>query len=344
MSKVVHALLEWVSGGSALTALAQITVAICILVFGILRGYYVGILGANRKRSPERQAYGRLRNSLAAGNLAARLYADQLTRFLDWVDRFFGDVDTAERTLFPRAFGLRTPAPLWTVPAFDRCLLLALIYPIAAIFVVWVASGHVGPAEAALGLRPGLSGWQRALVTTGITLPIILYWRSSRTTGRRSLMWLAAGGMLMLLFVAVVTGTGLGAVAAIVGSAVAVAGVAPIAFAVLTVIVFAAAIMFYAVFVDTIADDRGWYVNLANFALGLSAAAFLASLMLGASIAIALIAFAAAGSVTVSLVVAGVGSGAVIMALLIAVATGILARSVLSGWRSHARGSRARSQ
>jgi hypothetical protein len=27
--------------------------------------------------------------------------------------------------------------PLWTAPAFDRCLLLALIYPIMAIFLIW---------------------------------------------------------------------------------------------------------------------------------------------------------------------------------------------------------------
>jgi hypothetical protein len=34
----------------------------------------------------------------------------------------------ADRTLFPHAFGLKKAAPLWTAPAFDRCLLLALIY------------------------------------------------------------------------------------------------------------------------------------------------------------------------------------------------------------------------
>jgi hypothetical protein len=91
----------------------------------------------------------------------ARLYAEQLTRFLDWVDRFFGDAGMADRTLFPRAFGLRTPAPLWTAPALERCMLLALIYPIATIFIVWAVSGHVGPAESALHLSPRLITWQR---------------------------------------------------------------------------------------------------------------------------------------------------------------------------------------
>jgi hypothetical protein len=49
------------------------------------------------------------------------------------------------RSLFPHAFGLRTPAPLRTAPAFDRCLLLALLYPILTIFLIWAVSGHVGP-------------------------------------------------------------------------------------------------------------------------------------------------------------------------------------------------------
>jgi hypothetical protein len=96
-----------------------------------------------------------LRASLAGGNLAARLYAKWLTKFLDRVERFFGDAGTQGQ----RAFGLKTPAPLWTAPALDRCLLLALLYPIATIVLVWAMFGHVGPAEAALDLKPDVQGW-----------------------------------------------------------------------------------------------------------------------------------------------------------------------------------------
>jgi hypothetical protein len=101
--------------------------------------YYLGVLaqGAQPEGSQERQDYDKLRASLAGGNLAARLYSKWLTAFLDGVERFFGDAGTADRTLFPHAFGLKTPAPLWTAPAFDRCLLLALIYPITTIFLIW---------------------------------------------------------------------------------------------------------------------------------------------------------------------------------------------------------------
>jgi hypothetical protein len=133
----------------------------------------LSILGASAKRrgTPERRAYDAFRAGLGeGGNAAARLYARWLERTLDRVARFFSDSGMGDRTLFPHAFGLRRPAPLWTAPAFDRCLLIALIYPIATVFLFWVASGHVGPAEAALRLESGLPGWRRAVVGVAIAL------------------------------------------------------------------------------------------------------------------------------------------------------------------------------
>ncbi|MGH6863585.1 MAG: hypothetical protein ACRECN_04835, partial [Methylocella sp.] len=90
--------------------------------------------------------------------------AKWLTAFLDGIERFFGDAGMADRTLIPHAFGLRNPAPLWTAPAFDRCLFLALVYPVATIFIVWAVSGHAGPAEMALGLKPNARGGSRAFI------------------------------------------------------------------------------------------------------------------------------------------------------------------------------------
>ena len=151
-----NALLTWLTGGSALAALASVLLTVCALILGLMYRRYLRILGADRRRPAERQTYDALRESLAEGNLAARLYARQLRRFLDGVERFFGDAGMADRTLFPHAFWLKTPAPLWTAPAFELCLLLALIYPTATIFIIWAISGHVGPAELALHLNPGL--------------------------------------------------------------------------------------------------------------------------------------------------------------------------------------------
>jgi hypothetical protein len=181
--------------------------------------YYLGVLaqGAQPEGSLERQDYDKLRASLAGDTLAARLYGKWLTAFLDWIERFFGDVGMADRTLFPQAFGLKKPASLWTAPAFDRCLLLALIYPFATIFVIWAVSGHVGPAERALGLKPDNSGWVRSLwVGATIVLGFIL-WIFARIRGRRPSAWSA---------VAIFVGGGVigaGIIASILAGAVAIA-------------------------------------------------------------------------------------------------------------------------
>jgi hypothetical protein len=175
-----RALLEWLGDGSPLAVLASVLFAACNLILGLMYRRYLLILGANRRVAGERQVYDGLRASLAEGNLAARLYADRLTRFLDWIDRFFGDAGMADRTLFPRAFWLRTSVPLWTVPAFDCCLFLALMYPIATISAIWVIVGDVGPAETALHLKAELVIWQRVGVAAAVGLIALGYWRPSR--------------------------------------------------------------------------------------------------------------------------------------------------------------------
>jgi hypothetical protein len=149
-----------------LRTLVLVVYGLCGFIAPFVFKYYLGVLaqGAKPEGSIERQDYKRLREGLAGDNPAARLYARWLIKFLDWIERFFGDQGMADRTLFPHAFGLAKPAPLWTAAGFDRCLLLAVIYPIAAILLIWTISGHVGPAEAALGLEPEIPFFRRGLV------------------------------------------------------------------------------------------------------------------------------------------------------------------------------------
>ena len=174
IAAIVGWFIGWLPGGatgalgSALNTLLAAAGGVAGLALSLMYKRYLGVLGAvgARKGSPERTAYEALRTSLSGENLASRIYAEWLKKFLDAVDRFFGDAGMADRTLFPRAFGLKTPAPLWTAPAFDRYLLLALVYPLVTIFAIWSLSGHVGPAEAALALTP-LPGWRRGRATGG---------------------------------------------------------------------------------------------------------------------------------------------------------------------------------
>jgi hypothetical protein len=163
-----------------------LVVGLCVAAAPFVFRYYIGVLcqGAQQEGSLERKDYDALRASLTGGNLAARLYAGGLTRFLDAVDRFFGDAGMAGRSAFPHAFGLRTPAPLWTPRAFDRCLFLALVYPIATIFIIWAVSGHAGPAEVVLGLKPNVPGWSRGFAAAVAAFVGFAIWSVFREEGR----------------------------------------------------------------------------------------------------------------------------------------------------------------
>jgi hypothetical protein len=118
ITTVIGAAIAWLSGGAdvtgrPLTVLLAAVGGIGGLAFSLMYKRCLGVLaaGGRPKGSPAREAYERLRASLSGGNLASRLYADWLPKCLDAVDRFLGDAGVADRTLFPRAFGLKTPAP-----------------------------------------------------------------------------------------------------------------------------------------------------------------------------------------------------------------------------------------
>ncbi len=85
--------------GPVQTALFLV-LGLCVAAAPFVFRYYIGVLGqgAQPEGSLERKDYDALRASLAGGNLAARLYAGRLTRFLDAVDRFFGDAGMADRS------------------------------------------------------------------------------------------------------------------------------------------------------------------------------------------------------------------------------------------------------
>jgi hypothetical protein len=230
---VFVSVLTWFAADSttlqpALTKLAGVLGGICALVTCLLYDRNLGVLGASADPadSLEGSAYVRLRKSLSEGGGPATTYSRWLTKFLDAVDHFFGDAEEmigadaenqrkvptlplADRTLFPHAFGLKTPAPLWTAAAFNRCLVLAFIYPIPTIFIIWAISGHVGPAEAALALRPDTPGWERVVIgATFWFLPLASIIHLKAPPGWRFLLFVTAsvlafaGGIIGLLVVA----------------------------------------------------------------------------------------------------------------------------------------------
>jgi hypothetical protein len=196
---------------------------------------YVGVLseGGAEDDSIERQTYCDLRSSLKEGGRPTQIYCYLLTKFLDRVDRFLGDHGQHEAGIFRNAFGIRGPYPLWTAIAFERCLLLAMVYPVVTVLLAWTISGQVGPVERSLGLTASLPSWWRVMLVgfplLSVPSPIALV-----TNYRKGLV---AGGLIGAIALFVVSagtgwagaeigkGTGIGA------SAFAVATTAGIAIA-----------------------------------------------------------------------------------------------------------------
>jgi len=110
--------------------------------------YYKILGGADEPHgSWARDAYDSLRQELTEGGKPAKVYANWLKLALHQVDKFFGDAGRNDRSWFARKLGLEILGPRWTAPAFDKCLLLALVYPILTILIVWIWSGQVGVAK-----------------------------------------------------------------------------------------------------------------------------------------------------------------------------------------------------
>jgi hypothetical protein len=346
MTAAVSELLTWLTAGSAPAALVKVVVAACALVLGLVYRRYRAILGANRSVPAERQAYDALRNSLARGNLAARLYADQLTRFLDWIDRFFGDAGMAERTLFPHAFGLRTPAPLWTAPALDRCLLLALLYPVAAIFVIWAVSGHVGPAEAALRLKPDIAWWQRGLAVAGAILCVVGALRVGTTQSIPSIGLILLGAaatsfagipavVLVLVFALGVPSarvgssnrTGLIGVAGVFAGAITGAAIAIVADATIAVTAAVTSTIGIVVSIYVLRTEVGGVINLLATITALTSGGALAGAAFGG------VAGAVVGSLGDAVAGAGIGAAAFAVTTLVCFEMGSIVKTVYTDER-----------
>lgn len=109
----------------------------------------------------ERILYTQLCRSYAGKGAAHRLYDQAIVKLLDWIAHFFGDSDR-ER-------------PCWTAPAYDRCLLLAVIYPLVSMYLFWLMDeASLGDAQTALGFPEGLAGWRKAVTSFVAVLPLVV--------------------------------------------------------------------------------------------------------------------------------------------------------------------------
>lgn len=216
--------------GWPLTALLVVLLAGYLVAMAALYFHYVAAVegAGGDARGPARRDYLALRGSMRAGGGAAAAYGFWLRRLLAAVDRFFGDAQGPMSARQCRWFGLDTAAPLWSAPAYHRCLLLALAYPLAMVFVGWTLSGHVGQAEEALGFKVASNAWVRGLALASTVALIFSAFRAMTASGLKdSLLWL-------MVWVCAIAGAGAAAIvgAVAVDSVVTVVGAFAGAFAV----------------------------------------------------------------------------------------------------------------
>jgi hypothetical protein len=213
---------------------AAVTWLVGVLICGLLARHYDGQLAgsAEPSGSEKYKTYRALRTGIETGGRATEVYASQLVAFLTWIDAFFGDSKRAEDAVRPvepakwlRKLGFQRVYPMWTVPSYDRCLLLALIYPLAVIFISWVISGEVSKAEQALRLPP-TDFLYRVLAGCGVlTLSFSLY-KAVKASGRPAWVWVARGTTGYLVFgVAFAVAVGTPVAAAVLGLAIAAAAI-----------------------------------------------------------------------------------------------------------------------
>jgi hypothetical protein len=172
--------------GVAVKDLIWVITCVAALAIALVFLWYFETLGGGLEASGNvlRERFDRERARLAGYRAANDGYAQRLKAFLVWIDQFFdGDNEPSSRALI-----LVEPAHVWTAAAYDRCLLLALVYPIVAIFFSWALTGQVGPAESALGLK-GANGWLRAGIAGCVVLLCLSVFKLAHAQRWRKLSW-----------------------------------------------------------------------------------------------------------------------------------------------------------
>ena len=217
-------------------------------ILGVATAYYTLIFnsyGLESATPEQRQKFDSFKAQLEAGGRVAAIYERTLTRALGAVDRFFGDADPAVPTLWPGAFGFTGRKPFWTAPAYDRCLIIALIYPLAMMYVIWGYSGHVGPGEAAIGLPPGIAGWQRLLAIEAILMMLLSFYAMQKAERWYNKIIVFIVTVALAVALPFAAGGALALAVAVIGAA-AVAGAFGGAFAVTSTVAIAIAFVFAA--------------------------------------------------------------------------------------------------
>ena len=174
-------------------------------------------------KDPAKADFQVLRQRLASHSAREERYRQALKRLLDWSDRLFegkpvaySGVDPDNLTplqrlceaLFVRRFvdviqnqPVSPPNP-WSGAAYDRCLLIAVVYPIGAAAAGWIAFGSGGAMANLIGLADSGNGWFRIfqILYLCIVVALIFYSMRRNTKGYLRLLSYITSFFLILGF------------------------------------------------------------------------------------------------------------------------------------------------
>ena len=173
----------------------------------------------------------RLRGADYAGT-----YKQSLERFLEWIDRYFGELPSPDTS-----GGLFSQIRLsLSVSSFELLLRLAFSYPIVFVILAWLFtnSGSLGEVTV-LG---EIDAWRRVLVVLFILAACYSFIIFYRTDGWRSWLWMVVAFAVAVAVAFAFAGAGAGAFAGAVAGAVAVAVAGAVAVAVVFAGAFAVAV------------------------------------------------------------------------------------------------------
>jgi hypothetical protein len=176
--------------GPSTTVLAM-CLATMVVFFHFLRLFHV-IGQGDSVDEIERKNYSKLRKVLRRGSFVAQLYRSISKKLLRCVDDFFQDGRLVSYG-WPLPI-LRRKAAIWTGPAFDRCILIAIIYPLSSLMVFWSIDGEVGQSQFVLRLPEIHDRWRLFILAVAAVSEIIAIWKIMTTRSWTSALWAVTGG------------------------------------------------------------------------------------------------------------------------------------------------------
>ena len=150
------------------------------VIFPLAAAAYFSTLGA-----PESENYKQLFKRLKGSRHVGARAQDMIRQILNGFHRFFEQDKTFNATQIKRK------RDYWSPAALNRCLLLAVVYPILSALIIWLLTGRAGDIGAILGLTDNHNILWRLSLFIWLIISSISFLKFLKSEGRRSILYLS---------------------------------------------------------------------------------------------------------------------------------------------------------